>query len=1124
MNYNKIINNVIFLSIASFALLMGVDNQLDEGVGEDFGSGGLMKINDYTPPSNPMNDRAKGYLLKGKIKNAITNYGNIITWDEHPAALWGDYTYLPHVGFVSGVPGQVYSSDFTWLEGEVVEDSRFQIWISDEAYDAWYEDDEDDDEDNFVGVVFEAINDKGVVGTRVNTIEDLSDYNQWGIYDGTLFISVDYDEFLPIDPNKSNARIGLIYPWALRPALKERYSDFDLYDYGDDGEEWTYGYCYDDVSEEYIYEKSICDENELVWVDEMDQYDYYGATFSESWFTRWNPNTNTDWQATSESRVNTHNTEVDAGDIFGSTDFTDGGDTYPLLAHSDYSETWPTKMIEGENQPYWPGWRAENFNKDLPNCDGKRSDPDCWERDADRFISDTDVYMEFDDRWSHRGNLVSNNQYLQTGYPMGLKVMAQAHSYGVAYAEDIMFVTVTVRNESGDWCAFERDENGVRVPVLDDDGSQICGEGLILPDGTKLNQGMGFDYKDTYLGFYMDADVVSTDYDGSFWPHSNQDDFMEYYWEKIKVKQDSMLISMAMIYDYSGIDNNGATELQGKDIGIVATQLLDSPLATSPIDLDKNGSIDIYPGEPLKMTDWHWFDWYNRPGVVTRESNSNCCAGAPGRAQALNKEEIQYKVIAGDTTNLTDDEKDWFFHTSNPTVDDHTASDFNPHFDSITGLEDEPIFDDGLDCVFEMSCGPFELEVGEQVPFSFSIIFGQDKDDLINNARFAQIMYNSRYQGFTAPEKPVVTAEINIDRVELNWSQKSVHSQDILSEYSDFEGFKVYKSEDGGRTWGSEADKIKNSDNVFVGWRPFSKGNFVSQFDLDTVEDSLFCVKGFQSDTSAYSYQNWVMKVKEYKDCLIDPACFEEFDFEPYCLEPSEGEIRILRDFDIQGEDAQSPWYTLGYNTGMYEELWNADSTIGFKYNQDSTYTFIDKNVIPGKEYTYSVTAYDMGVEQDFIISYSGNGVIEQDTTWSDSNPDNWATPFGYESIENSKGTTPQDPNFVTVYPGRLPQDNMDMIKVIPNPYIVHSDYAETAYMRQLRFANLPAECTITIFTVTGEKVIELNHEYANDGMRGSDYFWDLRTMNNQEVSPGLYLYTVVAGDKKHIGKFAVVR
>ena len=39
--------------------------------------------------------------------------------------------------------------------------------------------------------------------------------------------------------------------------------------------------------------------------------------------------------------------------------------------------------------------------------------------------------------------------------------MSMAHSYGVSYAEDIMFVTVKVRNESGDYdYAFKRNRLG----------------------------------------------------------------------------------------------------------------------------------------------------------------------------------------------------------------------------------------------------------------------------------------------------------------------------------------------------------------------------------------------------------------------------------------------------------------------------------------------------------------------------------------------------------------------------------------------------------------------------------------------------------------------------------------
>ena len=43
----------------------------------------------------------------------------------------------------------------------------------------------------------------------------------------------------------------------------------------------------------------------------------------------------------------------------------------------------------------------------------------------------------------------TNNEYEQTDI-LWVFVMAEAHSYGVSYAEDILFVTVKVRNESGD--------------------------------------------------------------------------------------------------------------------------------------------------------------------------------------------------------------------------------------------------------------------------------------------------------------------------------------------------------------------------------------------------------------------------------------------------------------------------------------------------------------------------------------------------------------------------------------------------------------------------------------------------------------------------------------------------
>ena len=89
-------------------------------------------------------------------------------------------------------------------------------------------------------IVFDAENDRGILGDRVESLEiDVPNHYaitsgyQWIIMqdfsDNLICIGVDYG-FEIDDPNKSNAMIGLVYPWAKRPVLIERLDEFDYYD------------------------------------------------------------------------------------------------------------------------------------------------------------------------------------------------------------------------------------------------------------------------------------------------------------------------------------------------------------------------------------------------------------------------------------------------------------------------------------------------------------------------------------------------------------------------------------------------------------------------------------------------------------------------------------------------------------------------------------------------------------------------------------------------------------------------------------------------------------------------------------------------------------------------------
>ena len=188
-------------------------------------------------------------------------------------------------------------------------------------------------------------------------------------------------------------------------------------------------------------------------------------------------------------------------------------------------------------------------------------------------------------------------------------------------------------------------------------------------------------------------------------------------------------------------------------------------------------------------------------------------------------------------------------------------------------------------------------------------------------------------------------------------------------------------------------------------------------------------------------------------------------------------------------------------------------------------YKFEDEAVTDGLEYTYSIVAYDMGVEPPIRTIYNdlGNGQFEVVIDTNYSNPSKWAAPDGYASIENSKGTTVLDRNYIQVYPGAAPATNLKNVMVVPNPYIVNSGFKETEHLRQIRFTNLTEKCTVKIFSLNGELIDTIEHDNASSG----NAWWALRTVNNQEVAPGLYIFHVKSKNKNQepfIGKFAVVR
>ncbi|MDP2363348.1 MAG: hypothetical protein Q8M94_06215, partial [Ignavibacteria bacterium] len=198
----------------------------------------------------------------------------------------------------------------------------------------------------------------------------------------------------------------------------------------------------------------------------------------------------------------------------------------------------------------------------------------------------------------------------------------------------------------------------------------------------------------------------------------------------------------------------------------------------------------------------------------------------------------------------------------------------------------------------------------------------------------------------------------------------------------------------------------------------------------------------------------------------VDPETY----LDPYradsCKQPFEG-YRIYK----STQTAAGPWTLLaeydlpdnqyGYNTGLQHE-------------------YVDRGLLNNFDYYYSVTAFS---KEDSITQF----------------------PSQESSIYfNAKRTVPGTP----------PPSGVGEVAVVPNPY--RGDIAYNVYDppwekpqgtrdrwmeqdRRVQFINLPVQCEINIFTLSGDLVQTISHDNLNQGYED----WNLTSNVGQAISSG---------------------
>ena len=100
----------------------------------------------------------------------------------------------------------------------------------------------------------------------------------------------------------------------------------------------------------------------------------------------------------------------------------------------------------------------------------------------------------------------------------------------------------------------------------------------------------------------------------------------------------------------------------------------------------------------------------------------------------------------------------------------------------------------------------------------------------------------------------------------------------------------------------------------------------------------------------------------------------------------------------------------------------------------------------------------------------------------------------------------------------------LDMINVVPNPYYAYSEYERNELENIVKITNLPAKCTINIYSLDGKFIRRYDRDETPNAPSGNnrgiisgqvipDVEWDLKNNKGIPIAGGIYLIHVDAGE-----------
>ncbi|MBK7379889.1 MAG: hypothetical protein IPJ03_12935 [Ignavibacteriales bacterium] len=228
---------------------------------------------------------------------------------------------------------------------------------------------------------------------------------------------------------------------------------------------------------------------------------------------------------------------------------------------------------------------------------------------------------------------------------------------------------------------------------------------------------------------------------------------------------------------------------------------------------------------------------------------------------------------------------------------------------------------------------------------------------------------------------------------------------------------------------------------------------------------------------------------------------------------PSDYELEFLGDYTAETRFTHIPINFIARNiTGGYDigaEILDNDESGSFNLG-DEILLLETSSTITSTKYTWKVGWFEpIGVP--FTVFPEAGDIFRIQTKKYFNTGDYFVFSTKSAAVDNTKA-----------------KDDLDKIGVVPNPYITSNSWERRNLNqtgrgeRRIDFINLPAECTIRIYTVAGALVKTL---YKNTSATEGAISWNLVSEDGMDIAYGLYVYHVDApGVGEKIGKFAIIK